>query len=191
AATDIWVFPGKIKSVRGIDIGTIPVIDSTGNWIGSPTGLVGPQGPQGPQGYTGATGAIGPTGATGATGPQGYTGATGATGATGPIGPRGYTGATGATGPTGATGATGSQGIQGIQGPIGPSGVTNLRSTRYVTTACKHAAYPADNYYNCEAYGLVTTSNAFENRPAGDCGSGCWPQCDYCRYYYTTCLQSY
>ncbi|MFH1365674.1 MAG: hypothetical protein ABIH28_03760, partial [archaeon] len=47
AATDIWVFPGKIKSVRGIDIGTIPVIDSTGNWIGSPTGLVGPQGPQG------------------------------------------------------------------------------------------------------------------------------------------------
>ena len=69
------------------------VIDATGTWVGSPTGLVGPQGPvgpagpAGPQGPTGATGAQGPAGPTGATGPQGPAGPTGATGPTGPAGP--------------------------------------------------------------------------------------------------------
>lgn len=83
------------------------IIDSLGRWVGSPTGLIGPQGP------AGATGAQGPPGPAG---PQGLTGATGA------AGPQGATGAKGATGAQGATGATGPQGIQGIQGIQGPAG---------------------------------------------------------------------
>ncbi len=69
------------------------VIASNGQWVGSPTGLIGPTGP------TGATGAAGAAGPIGATGPTGPTGSAGATGATGPTGPTGSTGATGPAGP--------------------------------------------------------------------------------------------
>ncbi len=100
-----------------VSIGTTAVIDSTGKWVGSATGLSGPQGPAGPAGATGAAGPAGPTGPAGATGAQGPAGATGATGAVGPQGPAGTTGATGAQGPAGAAGAT------GAQGPAGPAGV--------------------------------------------------------------------
>ncbi|MBI5482314.1 MAG: collagen-like protein, partial [Deltaproteobacteria bacterium] len=62
------------------------VIDSSGQWVGSTTGMIGPTGPTGP---------IGPTGSAGATGPMGPTGSAGG------------------TGPMGPTGAQGSQGIQG------------------------------------------------------------------------------
>jgi hypothetical protein len=60
-----------------VSIGTTPVIDANGKWVGSPTGLVGPQGPKGD------------TGATGLQGPMGLQGATGAMGATGAQGPAG------------------------------------------------------------------------------------------------------
>jgi Collagen triple helix repeat (20 copies) len=91
----------------------IPVIDSAGRWVGSPTGLQGPvgppgnPGPQGPQGFPGPMGPQGLPGSTGAPGPQGPTGPPGATGATGPPGPTGPPGATGAPGPQGPTGAPG------------------------------------------------------------------------------------
>ncbi|MFO0588175.1 MAG: hypothetical protein U0441_11575 [Polyangiaceae bacterium] len=73
------------------------VIDASGAWVGSPTGLVGPTGPQGPagpagpQGPMGATGAQGPMGLTGPQGPMGLTGPAGAAGAAGPAGPAGPT----------------------------------------------------------------------------------------------------
>ena len=60
---------------NGLTVGTTNVINSSGQWVGSPTGLIG------------ATGATGPIGSTGATGPQGTTGATGPTGATGILTP--------------------------------------------------------------------------------------------------------
>ena len=54
------------KDVKGADIhpnsvtiGAQPVIDSTGKWVGSPTGLQGPKGDTGPQGPKGDTGAAG------------------------------------------------------------------------------------------------------------------------------------
>lgn len=59
------------------------VIDENGQWVGDPTGLVGP---------TGAMGPAGPIGPTGPMGPQGATGATGATGPMGPTGPQGPAG---------------------------------------------------------------------------------------------------
>ena len=55
-----------------VTVNGIPVIDSSGNWVGSPTGLVGPTGPQGPAGADDADGAPGPAGPTG---PQGLAGA--------------------------------------------------------------------------------------------------------------------
>jgi hypothetical protein len=142
--------------VRGADIhpdsiyiaGYGQVIDASGQWVGDPTGLVGPTGPagatgpQGPVGATGSTGpqgpvgSTGPTGPTGVTGPQGLRGPTGPTGATGPQGIMGSTGSTGPQGPVGATGVTGPQGLrgptgatgvtgpQGLQGPIGQTGAT-------------------------------------------------------------------
>ncbi len=102
-----------------ITINGVPVIDSTGHWVGSPSGLQGPQGAQGPAGPAGATGA---TGATGPQGPQGDIGPAGPKGDQGDIGPAGPAGAQGPAGPAGATGATGPQGPQGDIGPAGPKG---------------------------------------------------------------------
>jgi hypothetical protein len=121
---------------NSITINGVQVVNSTGAWVGAPTGLVGPQGPQG---ATGAQGATGPQGLTGATGPQGLTGATGPQGLTGATGPQGLTGA---TGPQGLTGATGPQGYQGAQGASGlltqfvgnKNGVTNDLTGYYAIT---------------------------------------------------------
>lgn len=84
------------------------VIDASGNWVGSPTGLIGPAGPAGP------AGAIGPQG------PQGDPGPTGPIGATGPQGP---------VGPAGPQGIQGIQGIPGIVGPQGPIGTPGVVAT--------------------------------------------------------------
>ena len=65
----------KFVVKNGLTVGTTNVINSSGQWVGSPTGLIG------------ATGATGPIGSTGAAGPQGTTGATGPTGATGILTP--------------------------------------------------------------------------------------------------------
>ncbi|NUN16687.1 MAG: collagen-like protein, partial [Myxococcales bacterium] len=88
--------------VGSVSVNGIPVINVNGEWIGDPTGLVGPEGPEGP---------MGPEGPEGPMGPEGVAGAPGAVGATGPQGPQGVAGA---PGPTGATGATGPQGPQGV-----------------------------------------------------------------------------
>ena len=108
------------------------VIDGAGQWVGDPTGLVGPAGPQG------AVGPVGPAGAAGAQGPQGLPGADGAAGPQGPAGPMGPQGATGAQGPQGIqgpTGATGAQGIQGVQGVQGPTGAPGAQGAQGATGA--------------------------------------------------------
>lgn len=102
-------FAGGPLDAASLSIGGLAVIDATGKWVGSPSGLVGPQGPQGPQG---------PVGPQGAQGPQGPSGAAGATG---PAGPAGATGPMGPSGPQGPVGATGPQGPIGPQGPAGDS----------------------------------------------------------------------
>jgi Collagen triple helix repeat (20 copies) len=76
----------KLDVSGAVAINGTTIINASGQWVGSPTGLVGPQGPAGPIGPAGPQGA---TGVTGPAGPQGPTGATGATGATGPQGPTG------------------------------------------------------------------------------------------------------
>lgn len=102
-----------------VTVGGTTVINENGQWVGDPTGLMGPAGPAG---ATGAMGPMGPAGATGAMGPQGPAGPAGATGATGPQGlqgPQGFDGPMGPQGPQGPQGATGAQGPQGLQGPSG------------------------------------------------------------------------
>ncbi len=122
-------------TATGLNIsGVGQVIDSTGKWVGSPTGLqgpVGPQGPPGPQGPAGAPGAVGPQGPQGPAGPVGPQGPPGADGAPGPQGPAGPQGPQGFPGPQGPQGPAGPQGPpgfgfpgpQGPQGPAGPPGV--------------------------------------------------------------------
>ncbi|MBS2033298.1 MAG: hypothetical protein JST54_35820 [Deltaproteobacteria bacterium] len=68
----------------GISVNGSPIVNSSGAWVGSATGLQGPAGPTGPAGAAGADGAQGPVGPTG---PAGANGAAGATGPTGPAGP--------------------------------------------------------------------------------------------------------
>lgn len=121
AALDV---PGADITPNSVSIGAMPVIDSTGRWVGSPTGLQGPTGPAGPSGPSGPIGAsgpvgpIGPIGPSGPSGPQGPTGFPGAIGPSGPSGPRGPAGLPGRTGPTGPTGPVGSSGPSGPVGPL-------------------------------------------------------------------------
>jgi hypothetical protein len=80
--------PDPFDSRAGYMVGGQAIVNAAGEWVGKPTGLVGPQGPPGPTGPKGATGATGPQGPPG---PQGATGATGPQGPVGPMGPEGPT----------------------------------------------------------------------------------------------------
>jgi hypothetical protein len=85
--------PAAKLDVNGdIAVAGTAVIDASGQWVGSPTGLVGPPGPAGPEGPRGLRGLQGPQGAMGPQGPEG---------AQGPQGPQGPQGATGPQGPPG------------------------------------------------------------------------------------------
>ncbi len=121
------------------------VVDAAGQWVGDPTGLVGPTGPTGPQGPMGMQGAQGPTGPTGPmgmqgaqgpTGPTGPPGAAGSQGPTGPTGPMGMQGARGPSGPTGSTGARGPSGPTGSTGSRGPSGPQGVGLTCNGSLSC-------------------------------------------------------
>jgi hypothetical protein len=115
------------NTTSGIDVGSLrigstAVINSSGQWVGSNSGLVGAQGvqgavgAQGPQGFQGAVGAQGVQGAVGA---QGVQGAVGAQGVQGAVGAQGFQGVIGAQGAVGAQGAQGFQGVIGAQGAAG------------------------------------------------------------------------
>jgi hypothetical protein len=87
-----------------VSVNGTTVIDSSGTWVGSSSGLVGPAGPPGADGAVGPAGPPGAPGPIGATGPAGAIGPAGPIGATGPAGPAGPAGATGPAGPTGPAG---------------------------------------------------------------------------------------
>ena len=116
-----------------VAVNGVPVIDAAGNWIGSPTGLVGPVGPQGPQGVAGPSGPAGPEGPSGPQGPAGLTGPQGPVGLTGPQGPSGPTGPQGPDGPEGPTGPQGPTGPTGSVGPIGPQGPAGADGDSFFT----------------------------------------------------------
>ena len=103
------------------------IIDSSGNWVGPNSGLVGYTGSRGATGFTGSRGSIGYTGS------RGVTGFTGSQGIQGIQGLQGYTGSRGNTGTTGATGFTGSKGDQGTQGVIGYTGSQGSQGVRGYT----------------------------------------------------------
>lgn len=84
------MIPAAKLDVKGnLAINGTQVIDSAGNWVGNPTGLIGPRGPQGLQGPQGDRGPAGSSGSTGSSGPQGPAGPTGSQGSQGPQGPPG------------------------------------------------------------------------------------------------------
>jgi hypothetical protein len=72
---------GGIALKGPISIGGNAVVNASGQWVGSPTGLIGPQGPPGNTGTTGPAGPQGPQGPMGNTGSQGSPGPQGLTGA--------------------------------------------------------------------------------------------------------------
>jgi hypothetical protein len=109
---------------KGLKVNGAEVINSSGQWVGVPTGLIGPTGATGTAGSNGTTGATGPTGTAGATGIAGATGANGSTGSAGLTGAAGATGATGSAGISGPNGSVGSTGADGSTGPTGSDGPT-------------------------------------------------------------------
>lgn len=126
------------------------VIDENGQWVGDPTGLVGPAGPTGPAGATGPTGPIGPQGPAGPTGPIGPQGPVGPTGPTGPAGPTGPVGPTGPTGPTGPVGPT------GPQGPPGPGAGTFTKTISAMSCIAQGGAFSGDTQL-CSGGGMLRT----------------------------------
>jgi hypothetical protein len=99
--------PNGSISASSLAVGGTEVIDAQGQWVGDPTGLVGPTGAMGPPGPAGPAGANGAQGIAGPTGPAGPTGAEGPAGPPGPVGP---------VGPVGPPG-TGSGGGGGLSAP--------------------------------------------------------------------------
>lgn len=87
----------SIAPTGQILVNGIGVIDTNGEWIGSPTGLVGPEGDTGPEG---------PQGDQGEQGEQGEQGLQGDVGPEGPEGPEGPPGLQGAEGPQGDSGTS-------------------------------------------------------------------------------------
>jgi hypothetical protein len=120
---------------KSVSIGSTLVINSSGQWVGPNTGLVGPTGPAGTNGTNGTNGATGPTGPAGTNGTNGTNGAPGPTGPAGTNGTNGTNGAPGPTGPTGPTGPAGSGGGGGsakyveMSGGLGFSGTATMLST--------------------------------------------------------------
>ncbi len=126
---------GDIHPTSVIVNGTT-VIDADGNWVGPPTGLVGPQGPAGPQGAVGPQGPIGPQGPQGPIGPVGPTGATGLQGPAGPVGPQGPQGPSGATGATGSPGALVTHTFAGYVCAAGEAGNLYYDPAAQIVFAC-------------------------------------------------------
>ena len=185
--TDRWTADAAVSGA-GFYADSTQVIDASGNWVGSSSGLkgeVGPTGPQGPQGATGpqgaqgpqgATGPTGPTGdkgATGAQGPQGNTGGTGDKGATGAQGPQGAQGDTGGTGPQGTKGQKGEVGVTGGTGPTGPGGSTGPQGQKGATGAqgpqgATGPTGPSGNPFPGGTFsGDITTRNIIATGPTG------------------------
>lgn len=134
-----------------VAVGGQTVIDEDGNWVGPPSGLVGPQGEAGPAGAQGEVGPAGAQGEAGPAGPQGAVGPAGPQGEAGPAGPPGDPEAVvaallagdaaalvdlvaaalvadhgdalqGPAGPAGPVGPIGPDGVAGPAGEIGPVG---------------------------------------------------------------------
>lgn len=121
-ATSAEDVPNKDINPNSITIDGTMVINSSGQWVGDSTGLVGAQGEKGDTGDIGLTGPQGDQGIQGLVGPQGTQGLTGDTGLTGAAGPQGDIGLTGADGPQGITGLVGPQGLKGDKGDKGDPG---------------------------------------------------------------------
>jgi hypothetical protein len=86
---------GLLYGKSGLVINGTSVINSSGQWTGSSSGLIGPQGSKGQKGQTGAQG---PKGQKGERGPQGAKGQKGERGPTGPTGAGGGGGTAGGVG---------------------------------------------------------------------------------------------
>jgi collagen triple helix repeat protein len=147
----------KLTVNGNVTVGTRRVINTLGQWVGDPTGLVGPTGPQGP---------IGPSGPTGPQGIQGPTGPQGLRGATGPAGP------VGATGPSGPAGPPGLNTVASCANDV-PTGNNTCAAPR-----CPHGiASESVSATSCQATSQTGTCTAVVTVPAPNK----WAVCCACR----------
>lgn len=132
-------------NVRSLYVGKNPVIDFDGNWIGSPTGLIGPKGPKGDAGSPGPSGPKGDKGEPGEgcwydDKAQRINCADGTwieiaalKGQKGDKGDRGFEGPRGPIGPQGIQGPKGDKGDKGDKGETGPRGtISSCRDVTYI-----------------------------------------------------------
>ena len=117
----------KVKSDGTFNVGGTDVINSSGVWVGSSSGLKGDTGSGGAKGQKGEPGG---TGGTGAKGQKGEPGGTGGTGAKGQKGEPGGTGSTGTKGQKGEPGTNGSNGAKGQKGEQGGTGGTGAKGQK-------------------------------------------------------------
>ena len=110
---------GKMSSSGGYWVNDTAVINSSGAWVGSSSGLKGEPGIKGQKGQKGEIGAQGPKGQKGEVGAQGIKGQKGEVGAQGIKGQKGEVGAQGPKGQKGQKGEIGAQGPKGQKGEIG------------------------------------------------------------------------
>jgi hypothetical protein len=108
------------------------VINSSGAWVGSSSGLKGEPGAKGQKGEVGAKGQkgeVGQKGASGAKGQKGEVGQKGAAGAKGDTGQKGAAGAKGQKGEAGASvkGQKGAAGAKGQKGEVGQKGAAGAK----------------------------------------------------------------
>lgn len=103
AAAALWAadVTGQAIHPAAVSIGERLVIDASGQWVGDPAGLAGPEGPVGPEGPIGPPGPAGALGEPGPVGPPGEPGPVGSPGSEGPVGPPGPQGDPGAPGAAG------------------------------------------------------------------------------------------
>ena len=124
---------GEVSANRYNVSGYGDIIDSTGAWIGPPSGLFGYTGSAGINGFTGSAGTIGIdgyVGSVGFTGSRGVDGFTGSAGFAGSVGFVGSKGDIGFSGSRGDLGYSGSQGVTGFSGSSGVQGVTGFTGSR-------------------------------------------------------------
>lgn len=124
---------GEVSANRYNVSGYGDIIDSTGAWIGPPSGLFGYTGSAGTNGFTGSAGSLGVDGYAGSVGFSGSRGATGFTGSVGFAGSVGFVGSKGDIGFSGSRGDlgySGSQGVTGFSGSSGVQGVTGFTGSR-------------------------------------------------------------
>ena len=169
----------KLDVTGAVAINGMTVINTLGQWVGNPTGLVGPQGPVGATGLPGPAGTNGNTVWNGSGAPSSALGTNGDfyidTSGKAIYGPKsGSSWGTGISlvGPQGVAGATGAQGVAGVAGPVGATGLPGPAGTNGNTVWNGSGAPSSALGTNGDFYIDTDAKAIFGPKTGGSWGSG-------------------